>query len=210
MTLRSSVAALAIALVSATLGPRAVADTRVVQGVESAEEVVTFWRDAGPAMWFAKDAELDRRFRDRFASLYVAAARGDLEHWLDSAPSALALVLLLDQYPRNSFRGTPQMYATDAMARRAADIAIAKGHDVHVERALRAFMYLPFGHSEQLADQERSVELVRSLGEPELSHALGHRDIIRRFGRFPHRNPILGRAMRPEEQQYLDGGGFAG
>jgi uncharacterized protein (DUF924 family) len=172
--------------------------------------VVDFWRDAGPDLWFAKDAEFDRTFRERFMSLYEAAARGELSNWLKTPNGALALVVLLDQYPRNSFRDTPRMYATDADAREIADAAIAAGHDRAVEAELQLFFYLPFGHSEDLADQERSVALARRLGEPTLSHAEHHRDIILRFGRFPHRNWILDRQMRPEEQLYLDYGGFAG
>jgi uncharacterized protein (DUF924 family) len=135
---------------------------------------------------------------------------GELEHWHATPGGSLALIVLLDQYPRNAFRGTPQMYATDAAARRAADIAIAAGHDQWVDPALQLFVYLPFVHSEAMADQDRAVALIRRLGEPHLKHALGHRDIVRRFGRFPHRNPILGRPMRPEEQRFLDDGGFAG
>lgn len=179
-------------------------------GLEEANDVITFWRDAGAGMWFAKDPEFDRRFREGFAHLYAAARCGALEHWQATADGTLGLILLLDQYPRNSFRGTPMMYATDAAARRAADVAIEAGHDRTVDPALQLFMYLPFGHSESLADQDRSVTLVRRLGEPSLSHAMRHRDIVRRFGRFPHRNPILGRAMTPEEQRYLDNGGYSG
>ncbi len=102
------------------------------------------------------------------------------------------------------------MYATDALAREVADRAVSARLDQKIDKELRLFLYLPFGHSEKLEDQERSVQLARELGEPNLSHALQHRDIIKRFGRFPHRNPILGRPMRPEEQSYLDGGGFQG
>ena len=102
------------------------------------------------------------------------------------------------------------MYATDTLAREMAEAAIQAGHDQAVEADLRLFFYLPFAHSENLADQERSVALNRHLGEPNVSHAQRHRDIIARFGRFPHRNPILGRTMRPEEQRYLDEGGYAG
>lgn len=172
--------------------------------------VVDFWREAGPALWFAKDAAFDRRFRERFLSWHEAAARGDLEHWLTSATGALAFVLLLDQFPRNAFRGTRRMYATDAMVREAAAAAIDAGHDRAVATELQLFFYLPFAHSEDLADQERSVALVRRLGQPHLSHAEGHRDIVRRFGRFPHRNPILGRVTSAEEQRFLDEGGYAG
>ena len=172
--------------------------------------VVDFWQEAGPGRWFAKDPAFDRRFRERFLALHEAAARGELNQWTASPHGALGLLLLLDQYPRNAFRGTPRMYDTDATARRVATAALAVGHDQAVPADLRLFMYLPFGHSEDLADQERALALCRRLGQPHLAHAEGHRDIIRRFGRFPHRNPILGRETRPEEQRFLDEGGFAG
>jgi len=175
-----------------------------------ADAVVAFWSEAGPTLWFAKNPGFDRRFRERFAPAYAAAKSGALQHWLQSASGALGLILLLDQYPRNSFRGTPSMYATDEAARRAANMAIAAGHDRAIEPALRLFMYLPFGHSEDLTDQERSVALARPLGEPSYGNASRHREIIRRFGRFPHRNPILGRPMTDAEQRYLDGGGYSG
>ncbi|HEX6241926.1 MAG TPA: DUF924 family protein, partial [Polyangiales bacterium] len=176
----------------------------------AASRVVDFWRQAGPELWFSKDPGFDGRFRERFLALHEAAARGELAHWARWPDGALALLLLLDQYPRNAFRGTPRMYATDELARSVAERAIEAGHDRLVDVNLRLFMYLPFGHSERLSDQERSVELNRSLGEPSLSHALHHQQIVQRFGRFPHRNPILNRAMRPEEQAFLDAGGFAG
>lgn len=175
-----------------------------------AYSVVEFWREAGPSLWFAKDKAFDRRFRERLLSTHEAAARGDLDGWLATPYGALALILLLDQFPRNAFRGTRRMYATDAKARAAAAIAVDAGHDQAVQKDLRLFIYLPFGHSEALADQERSVALAAGVGEPDLSHAKRHRDIIRRFGRFPHRNQILGRVMTADEQRYLDEGGFAG
>jgi uncharacterized protein (DUF924 family) len=175
-----------------------------------AEAVVDFWREAGAGLWFAKDTAFDRQFHERFLSEHEAAARGQRAHWQAQPAGALALVLLLDQFPRNAFRGTPRMYATDTLARTAAATAIDVGHDHAVQAALQVFFYLPFAHSEELADQERCVALVRRLGEPDLSHAEHHRDIVRRFGRFPHRNPILGRAMTSEEQRYLDDGGYAG
>jgi uncharacterized protein (DUF924 family) len=188
----------------------AVATMQQIPAPAEALAVVDFWREAGPGRWFAKDEDFDRRFRERFSSAYEQAARGELADWLKTPNGALALILLLDQYPRNSFRNTPQMYATDAAARDAANVAIAAGHDRAVEVGLQVFIYLPFGHSEDLADQERSVALFERLGEPSLTLAKHHRDIIRRFGRFPHRNWILDRQMRPEEQLYLDYGGFAG
>jgi uncharacterized protein (DUF924 family) len=185
-------------------------DKSAPAALTEAPEVVAFWREAGPGMWFAKDDAFDRRFRQRFAHLYRAAANGELSDWLSTSDGALALLILLDQYPRNSFRGTPRMYATDALARAMAAAAINAGHDRAAPAEMQLFFYLPFAHSEDLADQDQSVSLVQRLGEPNVSHANRHRDIIRRFGRFPHRNPILGRTMRPEEQEYLDDGGYAG
>lgn len=178
--------------------------------VTEAAAVVDFWREAGPAMWFAKDDAFDRRFRERFLHLHEESAGGVLNGWLATSEGALGLLILLDQYPRNSFRGTPRMYATDALAREMAAAAIEAGHDRAAPVEMQLFFYLPFAHSETLADQDRSVALVQRLGEPNIAHANRHRDIIRRFGRFPHRNPILGRTMRPEEQEYLDKGGYAG
>jgi uncharacterized protein (DUF924 family) len=175
-----------------------------------ARAVVAFWRGAGPGLWFAKDDAFDARFRDRFLATHEAAARGELAGGAASPDGALALIILLDQFPRNAFRSTARMYSTDGHARLVADAAIKAGQDQLIDRELAKFFYLPFAHSEDLADQERSVALDRRLGEPDLSHALGHRDIIRRFGRFPHRNPILGRTTAPEEQSYLENGGFKG
>jgi uncharacterized protein (DUF924 family) len=181
------------------------------QSPAQAAAIVDYWRSAGPNRWFAKDPRFDREFRERFLTLHEAAARGELDAWQDSATGTLGLLLLLDQFPRNSFRGTPRMYATDARARNVADLAIRAGHDLAVDPSLRLFMYLPFGHSEELTDQERSVELARrSLSPVDLLHAEHHRDIVRRFGRFPHRNAILGRVSRPDEVRYLAEGGFAG
>jgi len=173
-------------------------------------DVIAFWSEAGPSRWFAKDDAFDRRFRDTFLDAYEAACRGELDGWQQTPGGALALVLLLDQFPRNAFRGTVRMYASDAHALKAACIAIASGHDRHIDADLRLFLYLPFAHSERLADQERSVALCRELDGKSLAHAEGHRDIVRRFGRFPHRNPILGRKMTGEERRFLDEGGFGG
>ncbi len=172
--------------------------------------VVSFWKEAGPASWFAKDPEFDRRFRERFALLYERAARGELQDWLSSAESALSLILLVDQYPRNSFRGTPRMYESDQLAVHYANRAIEQGHDRQVDEPLQFFFYLPFGHAESLAEQERCVAFNRRLGGDTLEHALGHASIVRRFGRFPHRNPILGRPSSQAELEFLRQGGFAG
>ncbi|HYD15407.1 MAG TPA: DUF924 family protein [Hyphomicrobium sp.] len=178
--------------------------------LEMPSEIVRFWREAGPDRWFAKDDAFDSRFRAHCLALHEKAARGTLQDWLAEPESALALVLLLDQFPRNCFRGTALMFATDAAARDVTTAAIAAGHDRAVDPDLRVFFYLPFEHSEDPADQDRSVALAGPLSAEYLSYAELHRDIIRRFGRFPHRNSILGRTTTPEEQRFLDEGGFAG
>jgi uncharacterized protein (DUF924 family) len=177
---------------------------------DNAKAVVAFWRDAGPTMWFAKDAAFDERFRDRFLSLHEKAAKGELAYWLDTVDGALALMILLDQFPRNSFRNTPRMYATDALAREMTNQAIRAGHDLRVDNDLALFFYLPLSHSESLADQDRAVALNERLGGRNATQAKHHRDIVARFGRFPHRNALLGRATRDDEQRYLDEGGYLG
>lgn len=174
------------------------------------DAVLRFWRDAGPKRWFARDDAFDAEFRVRFLPTHEAAAAGRLQDWLRSADGALALVLLLDQFPRNAFRGTPRMYASDAQAREAADAAIRAGFDGAVDAELRPFFYLPFMHSERLEDLERCVALNTRVGGESLRFARHHRDIVARFGRFPHRNAILGRASSPEEEQFLEEGGFGG
>ena len=174
-----------------------------------AGEVVTFWREAGPDRWFARDDAFDARFRERFLDAHFAAARRELEHWMDGAGGALALVLLLDQFPRNCFRRSGHAYATDPLARHYAERAVEAGLDARVDPALRVFMYLPFEHSEDSADQARSIELMRLVDAGYMQYAVAHRDVIARFGRFPHRNRELGRESTPEEQAWLDaGGGF--
>ena len=180
------------------------------QATPAALDVVRFWQDAGPELWFAKDPEFDRRFRERFLVLHEAAARGGVADWAASPYGALGLLLLLDQFPRNAFRDTPRMYDTDMLARKAANTAFSAGYDQLLPKDLRKFLILPFAHSEDLADQERSVALARRTGPDDLAHAEHHRDIVRRFGRFPHRNRILGRETTTEEKQYLDNGGYQG
>lgn len=179
--------------------------------MEMAAEVVRFWTEAGPDKWFARDDTFDALFRERFVDEHHAAASRAREHWLESADGALALMLLLDQFPRNCFRGTAHSYATDGLARHYATRAIEEGLDLQLVPKLRAFIYLPFEHSEDPFDQERSVAMFDVLGDKEyLQYAELHREIIRRFGRFPHRNAVLGRIPTPEELHYLAEGGFAG
>lgn len=173
-------------------------------------EILNFWQEAGPDKWFDKDTQFDAVFHDRFRDAHFAAARREHDAWADNAESALALLLLLDQFPRNCFRGTGHMYATDPLALMFANRALLDGHDQKVEEALSIFFYLPFMHSEDMADQDRAYQLTVPLGGLSLKSAEEHRDIIRRFGRFPHRNFILGRETTLEEQKFLSGGGFSG
>ena len=178
--------------------------------VASAAEVVSFWREAGPNRWFNKDAAFDKETHERFLATYEAAATGKLSDWEQSAQGALALLILLDQFPRNIFRGEERAFATDPLARAVAAGAIVRGFDAGCQE-LRGFFYLPFEHSEDLADQERGIAFNKAGGDTEdLKWAEIYADIIRRFGRFPHRNAALGRATTPEEQKFLDDGGFSG
>jgi uncharacterized protein (DUF924 family) len=181
----------------------------------TAQDVVGFWRNAGPAKWFAKSAAFDDAIRLRFEPVHHRAAAGAYDDWAREPEGSLALLLLLDQFPRNLYRGTAHAFATDGKALSIAKTAVAAGQDRHVEAALRPFFYLPFEHAEDLEAQEVSVALCQRLkdesGDAEtLKWAEIHRDIIKRFGRFPHRNPMLGRESRPEELGFLAEGGFSG
>lgn len=179
------------------------------------DAILAFWRNAGPHRWFASDPAFDNDFRQRFLAAHEAAARGDYDALADNASHALGLVLLLDQFPRNAFRGTARMYATDEAARQQADRAIARGFDQELridngDAALRGFFYLPFMHSESLADQERSLVLNKALGADSARFAAHHHGIVARFGRFPHRNAVLGRESTADEIKFLASGGFGG
>ena len=174
-------------------------------------EVLAFWRAAGADKWFEKDDAFDAKIRERFLDTYAAAVAGRLTAWEEEAESALALVIVLDQFPRNMFRGDVRTYAADPLARTVTERAIARGFDQRYAPPERRFFYLPFTHSENLADQERCVALNRAAADEEgVKWAEVHADIIRRFGRFPHRNRVLGRVTTAEEQAFLDAGGFAG
>jgi uncharacterized protein (DUF924 family) len=179
--------------------------------IDTAADVVAFWRDAGPEKWFARDDAFDAQCRG-LLGLHLAAASRLLDDWRDDPTGALALLILLDQIPRNAFRGNAHAYATDPLAKSIALQAVASGFDLVTDEPLRMFFYLPFEHSESLEDQRRALALHRErLTAPDADHwAKLHLDIIERFGRFPHRNAVLGRTTTPEEQAFLDDGGFAG
>jgi uncharacterized protein (DUF924 family) len=175
------------------------------------DELLAFWRAAGSKRGFEKDAAFDAEIHRRFLATHEAAARGELTGWEATPEGALALVIVLDQFPRNMFRGDARTFATDVKARDVAQGALARGFDRQVPDDLRTFFYVPFMHAENLADQERCVALYRAAGDDySLKYAEEHADIIRRFGRFPHRNAVLGRGTTDEEQAFLDAGGFAG
>ena len=180
------------------------------------DEVINFW--FGPPgsptdgrkrrEWFQKDPEFDRQIQTRFLSIYQQAAAGELNFWQEAPRGCLALILLFDQFPRNMFRGQPQAFATDAQALAVAQWAIAQGFDQALPSVQRQFCYFPFEHSENLAHQHQAVALFAALKDnPEAAasydYALRHLAIIEQFGRFPHRNTILGRETTPAEAEFL-------
>ena len=176
----------------------------------SATDIVSFWRDAGPERWFKKDAAFDAEIRSRFLPAHEAAAAGQIQDWESSPEGSLALLILLDQFPRNMFRNDARAFATDAHARRIAANALVHGFDGQVGTDMRDFVYVPFMHSEDLRDQETAISLYAAAQSGNLKWANVHADIIRKFGRFPHRNAVLGRTTTPDEQAFLDSGGFSG
>ena len=174
-------------------------------------DLVAFWKEAGPKMWFAKDDVFDAEFRRRFEAAHFTAARRALDHWAETPEGSLALLILLDQFPRNVFRNTGHAFATDPLARHFAIMAVDGGQDRAVENDLRRFFYLPFQHHEDMASQERQLALFqrmdRAAGDRWAEH---HHRVIATFGRFPHRNRALGRETTPEEQVFLNQDGFRG
>lgn len=173
------------------------------------DALVDFWFSLEPSRWWTKDPAFDEELRSRFLGVHEAAAR-DPEGALDTPRGALATALALDQLPRNLFRGTPRAFATDAAALAACRTAIARGFDQALGLYERGFLYMPFMHSEDRADQERCVALFEAHGPPEyVTFAQQHLAIVERFGRFPHRNAILGRPSTPEELAFLEQPGSA-
>jgi uncharacterized protein (DUF924 family) len=174
-------------------------------------DILGFWRQAGPSKWFKPSPAFDEAIRLKFEPVHHRAARGEYDDWAKTAEGALALLILLDQFPRHLYRGSAHAFATDGKARAVARTALAAGFPRELEPELQGFFVLPFEHSEDLADQDIGVALARELGDAEtLKWAELHRDIIVRFGRFPHRNAALGRTTTPVEQAFLDEGGFNG
>jgi uncharacterized protein (DUF924 family) len=174
------------------------------------QTIVDFWRNAGPDKWFVKDAAFDDEIVQRFGDIYERAALGELDDWAEDPTGALALTILLDQFPRNMFRGDPRTYATDAKAQEIARQALARGDHLTVGDDVNQFFPMALMHSENLADQEACVAWMEEIGQDNVPFAVEHRDIVAEFGRFPHRNALLDRPTTPEEQAFLDGGGFKG
>jgi uncharacterized protein (DUF924 family) len=169
-------------------------------------QVLEFWfGDQARPHWWDKLDRFDALVRATLGEAHARAAAGALDDWTETAESCLALVILLDQVPRNIHRGSPRAFATDAKARGVTRLALERGFDAGLEPERRLFLYIPLEHSEELADQRLMVELVRErIGDPEyLDSALRHMEIVERFGRFPHRNATLGRQSTEEEVEFL-------
>lgn len=178
----------------------------------SAGDIVTFWSEIGPDNWYATDPKLDATIRTRYLETWVNAARGDYRTWLSSPRGALGYLILTDQFPRNMFRDDPRAFATDRLARSAAIYACQRDWDLRMPEPIRQFFYLPFMHAETVPDQDRGVGLILArmpeTGASNLLHARAHREVIRRFGRFPYRNAVLGRTSTPDELAFLAEGGY--
>lgn len=175
------------------------------------DDVVDFWFDAGPKKWFSKSETFDEEIRSRFGPTVAAAGAGDLDDWQVTPQGVLALVLLLDQFTRNIFRGDPRTWGFDDKAVAVSEAAIAKGYDMALPLEKRRWLYMPYMHSEDPAMQRRSVELSEKVDDADYrKFARHHAEIVERFGRFPHRNELLGRDTTPEEAAWLDEGGFSG
>ena len=179
-----------------------------------ARDILAFWFGPTPRVerpeWFRKDDAFDATIRARFGPAVEAAIDGAFADWTATPHGALARILLTDQFTRNIFRGTSRAFAGDPVALATAMQAVAVGHDRALDPIERWFLYLPYEHSELPTDQDRSVELTTARAPEYIKYAIEHRDIIKRFGRFPHRNKMLGRDTTADEQAFLDGGGFSG
>lgn len=186
--------------------------SRAMPAPVTPKDILDFWTAAGPDRWFRKNEGFDAQIRQRFADARNSAVAGELDSWMDSAEGALALIILIDQFSRNLFRGSARTFEGDAKALRLAELAVERKFDAaFADNPLRSFFYMPFMHAEDEASQQRCIALFEADGDQDsLKYAREHADIIARFGRFPHRNVLLGRATTPAECRFLEDGGFAG
>lgn len=179
--------------------------------MKTAQDVLNFWRDAGPSKWWKKDDAFDASIRQKFEKTHQAASHGTLDSWIDRPEPALALIIVLDQFTRNLNRNSAAAFPNDAKCLALAKHAINMGHDKQAPQDLLAFFYLPLMHSEVIEDQRLCLSLMQKTGlKPNIKAAEEHLDIIERFGRFPHRNKVLGRTSTAEEIAFLEAGGFSG
>jgi uncharacterized protein (DUF924 family) len=179
----------------------------------SPDEILKFWLDeVGEAGWYKASDELDERVRSKFLTAWQSACEGSFSLWLTYPTGSLAYVILLDQFPRNMFRGDARAFSSDKAARAVAKVAIHKGWDLKIDEPARQFFYLPLMHSENLCDQDRCVRLMKERmpkgGDAKLLHAKAHREVIRQFGRFPYRNAALNRKATDPERHYVSSGGY--
>lgn len=180
--------------------------------VKKPEEIIDFWmNEVGPKGWYQPPDGLDDLIREKFEGDWDEAMKGDIKGWTCSPTKALALLILLDQFPRNMFRGTAKAYASDGKALALAKLSISQGHDLATPEPARQFFYMPLEHSESLTDQDHCVRMMSmNMSDPELlKHAKAHRDVIRKFGRFPYRNAHLGRSSTEAELEYIEAGGYS-
>ncbi len=184
--------------------------------MKSPNDILTFWFDeAGPSKWYKKSDAFDARVRSEFEDTAIELAGGlsrrALHKWEENTSSALALIITLDQFPRNMYRNTKAAFAWDPLALSAAKRLVAKNHDLKIIQSRREFVYMPYMHSEDLADQDSCIALVdqRLDNESTLHHAREHRKVIAKFGRFPHRNDITSRISTAAESTFLNSGGYA-
>ena len=177
--------------------------------INDPQDILTFWKEAGPEKWFVKDPVFDAQIAEHFEDSFELACTGGYDDWTSTPEGALAVIIMLDQFSRNLYRDSPKAFAQDPKALEISKRALDAGLDAKMPEDLAYFSVMPLMHSENLDDQERCIAETKRMGR-ELKHAVEHRDIIKAFGRFPHRNGVLGRETTAEEKAFLDDGGFAG
>ena len=175
------------------------------------DEIIDFWQnEVGPKGWYMVDPALDQKIRDRYLDFWLDVRAGEYDNWPGKSKGTLAMLIAIDQFPRNMFRGSSDSFATDSKARCIAKRAIFSGQDLEISEPMRQFFYLPLMHSEVLADQDTCMRMYKQnmSGEGRFLHPRAHREVIRKFGRFPYRNKALGRMSTQAEKDYVAAGGY--